>query len=68
MNCRSIRNKIEALNTEIELHNPHIFIGTEFWLTDDYSTNEVFPRNYSIFRLDRMGKRGGGVFIGVHED
>ena len=34
-------------------------------MTDDYTNNEIFPKNFNIYRLDREGKRGGGVFIGV---
>lgn len=67
MNCQSVKNKAIDFQTAIELHNPDIFIGTESWLTEDITSNEIFPPNYQVFRHDREGKRGGGVFIGTRE-
>ena len=47
----------------ISTHNPDFIIGSESWLTDSVSNSEVFPPDYSVFRRDRPGGRGGGVFL-----
>ena len=44
---------------------PDIIIGTESWLTSDHTDAEMFPSGFNIFRKDRTGKKGGGVFIAV---
>ena len=39
-------------------------VGTESWLNEEISDNEVFGRDFTVHRRDR-GSRGGGVFIAV---
>jgi len=36
---------------------------TETWLKLDLFSSEVFPCKYTIYRLDRRTRRGGGVLI-----
>lgn len=43
---------------------PDILIGTETWLSDAVTDNEVFPDIFTIYRKDR-GRKGGGVLIAV---
>ena len=45
-------------------------MGSESWLTEEISTEEIFPSNFKVFRRDRKKlnhngaiKTGGGVFI-----
>ena len=38
-----------------------IVIGTEYWLTDQHLSTEIFPDNYKDYRHDRKKKKGGGV-------
>ena len=63
VNCRSIVNKIPELEVFTTVEEPDIIIGTESWLTPEISSSEVFPDRYNVFRKDRKGKVGGGVFI-----
>ena len=52
----------------VETEKPDIIVGTESWLHRDISDSEVFPPGYTPFRADRSStKRGGGVFVLVHE-
>ena len=45
----------------------NFFALTETWLTDDVFDSEVSIANYTIFRKDRMNRRGGGgVLLGFH--
>ena len=45
---------------------PDIIVGTESWLNDTHSNNEVFnTESYSIFRKDRKNRKGGGVFLAI---
>ena len=67
VNCRSIRNKIADFQSLVESNNPDIILGIESWLTDDVFTGEVFQNNYTVFRRDRQGRIGGGVFIAVSD-
>lgn len=67
LNCRSILNKILKFEQLVELVGADIIVGTESWLREEISSNEVFPKGYIIYRRDRQIGRGGGVFIAVRE-
>lgn len=64
MNARSIVNKTHELNTFTILYD---VIGvTETWLKPDILDSEILPHNdFSIYRRDRVDKRGGGVLLAV---
>ena len=64
LNCRSIRSleKRSKLLALIYEHNADIVIGCESHLDHTYLTSEVFPRDFTIIRKDRV-IGGGGVFI-----
>ena len=68
VNCQSIKNKIPEFHTLVDSVKPDIIFGTESWLSCDIFDAEIFPGNYNIFRRDRAGKQGGGVFIAVNTD
>ena len=54
--------------TFIGSNKPDIIVGTESWLTAEIHDNEIFPAelDYTVYRRDRIGKRGGGVIILVN--
>ncbi|XP_046384883.1 uncharacterized protein LOC124155211 [Ischnura elegans] len=49
-----------------ELRNHQVISLTETWLCDNVSNGELsISTSHQIFRCDRVGKRGGGVLLGV---
>ena len=67
INCRSVRNKTCELSIMIESTNADVVMGTESWLTPDIKDSEIFPKGYSVYRKDRIGQKGGEVFILVRD-
>ena len=67
VNCRSICNKAVELENLIQSVDVDIIIGTESWLNSSIKSSEIFPSNMNIFRKDREGSKGGGVFIAVSD-
>ena len=68
-NCQSIVNKVQNFWLMVETEKPNVIVGTESWLYPEISDSEVFPPGFTPFRRDRKStKRGGGVFILVHEN
>ena len=66
INCRSIVEKRTELKYFTDQTKPDIIVGTESWLNDNHYNSEIFDtEQYSIFRKDRKGKRGGGVFLAI---
>ena len=66
VNCRSLRSKKkqDELLKLVRKHTPDIICGTESHLDQhvQYTSAEVFPSSYDIYRKDRsLG--GGGVFL-----
>ena len=71
VNCRSIPGKKAEFLNMIDASNPDIVIWTESWLTPDILNNEIFPKNYNVYRKDRVlgnKKCGGGVFLMVRSN
>ena len=70
VNCQSIRAKRESLHTCVDSYKPQIIIGSESWLDDSISNNEVFPPDFSAFRKDRVhgNDSRGGVFVALRND
>ena len=68
INFQSIREKRPLFYTFIDLNKPEHIVGTETWLTAEIHDNEIFPPElgYTVYRRDRIGKRGGGVIILVN--
>ena len=67
MNCRSVvdKKKLE-LKHLTDQTKPGIIAGTESWLNATHFNNEIFDtETYSIFRKDRKGRKGGGVFLAI---
>ena len=65
VNCRSLKNKIPEFQHLIHSTECNVIIGTESWLTDDVSDNEIFPKSFTIYRKDRISRSGGGVYRAV---
>ena len=64
LNCRSLRSKAKQalLHSIIETEKPDIICGQETHLDKSFSSSEVFPSGYDIFRKDRKAG-AGGVFV-----
>ena len=45
-----------------------MIVGTESWLNDNINTGEILPQSYQMFRRDRSGRSGGGVFIAIQNN
>ena len=45
--------------------DPDIIIGTETWLEDTISSNEIFPNDpgFDVHRRDNVGNPHGGVLL-----
>lgn len=58
---RSVKNKIHQLFSLLENHQCDILCMSETWL----NVNDVIPipKNFNLYRSDRVGCRGGGVGI-----
>ena len=68
INCQSVVNKKDHLQTVIDSENPDIIVGTESWLSPSIYDGEIFPPSlgYSVYRRDRETQTtGGGIFIMV---
>ena len=64
LNARSIRNKLDDLETLMSESNPDVVAVTETWLTPDISDCEIAISGYNLERADRLGaKPGGGVAV-----
>ena len=69
VNCRSVKNKVAAVEAVIKEHKPDIIIGNESWLTPEIASSEIFPVNYIVHRKDRNNENsGGGVFQAIKRD
>ncbi|WP_219822799.1 endonuclease/exonuclease/phosphatase family protein, partial [Enterobacter cloacae complex sp. 4DZ3-17B2] len=44
----------------------HVILITETWFNSSILSEYFIQKDYQLFRNDRMGKRGGGVAIYVH--
>ncbi|CAG2186733.1 unnamed protein product [Mytilus edulis] len=47
----------------LESTGADIIIGTESWLKAHHLSTAIFPKDYKVFRKDRLTRPGGGVFI-----
>jgi hypothetical protein len=64
LNIRSLKNKthfIEITNF-IKLNNVDVLTLSETWLNTTTKNYEIAIEGYKLFRLDRLRKKGGGVY------
>ena len=68
INLQSIREEKPLFYTFIDPNKPDINVGIETWFTTEIHDNEIFPPKlgYTVYRRDRIDKRGGGVIILVN--
>lgn len=64
-NVRSYMPKKETVEALLEDNSTDLAIFTESWLNPDIQDNELLSKtsSYIIHRLDRPGRRGGGVVV-----
>ena len=63
-NARSIVNKRLDFLAKISALSPDVIMITETYLDTSITDNEIFPPNYTVFRLDR-NRHGGDILIAV---
>ena len=63
LNARSIVNKKNELNITVEDIDPQIIGITESWANIDIKDAELGFTGYVMFRRDRIGRRGRGVYM-----
>ena len=63
MNVPSLRNIAHLLkvNELIKFHEIDILTIPETWLNSTVTNSEIAIKDYQIYRLDRLHKKGGGV-------
>ena len=62
-NVRSLLPKVNTLQHYVSLYQPSIVALTETWLESTIPSSLFCPENYTVYRWDRSGRRGGGVLI-----
>ena len=67
INARSLCNSIEELRHIVYKCKFDAIAITETWLSKNSPKNRFSLNNYTIFRLDRENKRGGGVLWYVRD-
>ena len=60
LNARSIIDKKNELDIMVDEIKPYIIGITESWANNDITDAELGLEGYVMFRIDRMGRRGGG--------
>jgi len=65
LNCCSLRSQAKRgiFNAIIDEQKPDIVLGCESHLDSSYNSSEIFPVGFTVIRKERVGGRGGGVFI-----
>ena len=70
LNARSMksinanRNKLDEFKDLLHLTNPDMIGVSETWLNKNVTNTQIDPNNkYSIYRKDRVKKKGGGVLL-----
>ena len=67
VNTRSILPKIDSLRLLVKDNPFDVFSISETWLKPSISDSEVAIPGYSIVRMDRHGKIGGGTAIYIRD-
>ena len=67
INARSLCKNIEELRHIVYKCKFDAIAITETWLTKNSPKNRFLLNNYTIFRVDRQNKRGGGVLWYVRD-
>ena len=69
LNARSIASNLDIIKKTIFDEKIQILALTETWLKkdDEYTPSELCPDGYTILRVDRKDKSGGGVAVMCNE-
>lgn len=65
-NACSLANKLSSFHSFIYSSDYKIYAITETWLNESFSSREIFPPVYNVYRYDRKKRRGGGVLLAIH--
>ena len=63
-----MRPKLDELNIVLSNFQPDITCLTETWLTPEVESNLLHIEGLTLFRNDRVSRRGGGTAIYLRED
>ena len=66
LNAQSLVLKIDDLKLNADLHKPLIIGVTETWGYEDLDEGTFKLENYTMYRSDRIGRRGGGTILYVN--
>ena len=68
VNCCSLRSpsRRARLCGLLYEHTPDIIVGCESHLDNSYTSSEIFPVGFNIYRKDRTAG-GGGVFLAIND-
>ena len=61
-------NAVQLLSLDIKEHCPHVALVTETWFTSKHDTNCLSIPNYTLYRRDRVNRKGGGICAYVRDD
>ncbi|KAH8373881.1 hypothetical protein KR200_007776, partial [Drosophila serrata] len=64
-NAKGLRSKLPNLYSDSLSFASQVIVLTETWLKSEILSSEVFPAVFTVYRLDRRIRRGGGVLIAV---
>ena len=53
INCQSVLAKKPSFLNLINENNLNFIVGTEFWLSPNVHSSEIFPPTYTTFRRDK---------------
>jgi exonuclease III len=67
INCRSIVNKIDEIDSLISSLNMDILCVSETWLNENILDEDIRVDGFKIIRKDRPNRKGGGVAIYIKE-
>ena len=54
-------NAVQLLSLDIKEHCPRVALVTETWFTSKHYTNCLSIPNYTLYRQDRVNRKGGSV-------
>ena len=62
-NVRSVVNKLDEVSELFLRVQPDISVLTESWLDESIPDSSLHIDNYTVFRRDRVDRKGGGIVI-----
>lgn len=68
INARSVCNKIHYLKAYVDDCNPDILAITETWGNKTLIDGLITPKGFTLFRRDRLFRKGGGVALLVRDE